>query len=94
LEIIPVSLWLGMLLEIENTRASRAGDLFGNDFMSLLEQLKSKDTNAVIAARATPEQAEAKREERREERQKTEMQDPLADGIGSLFPDSSDELSA
>jgi hypothetical protein len=33
--------------------------------MSLLEQLKSKDTNAVIAARATPKEIDEIRNERK-----------------------------
>lgn len=47
--------------QIENQNSDAyVGDLFGDDFMSLLEQLKSKDTHAVIAARATPEEIDAK----------------------------------
>lgn len=61
------------------------GDLFGGDFMSLLEQLKSKDTEAVIVARATPEEAKAKKVERAVKSENRGKEDPLADGIGNLF---------
>ena len=62
------------------------GDLFGGDFMSLLEQLKSKDTNAVIAARATPEEAKAKKQEREAEREKDKTQESLDDGgYGDMY---------
>lgn len=70
------------------------GDLFGDDFMSLLEQLKSKDAKSVIAARATPEEAEAKKEKKNAERRKRDEQDVLEGGFDDLFARTSDEQSA
>lgn len=64
---------------------AHVGDLFGSDFMSLLELLKSKDTKAVIVARATPEEVEAKKEERNAERERKKMQDPIDDVFGNMF---------
>ena len=59
-------------------------DLFGNDFMSLLEQLKSKDGKAAISARASSQKGKEKMQEevmniqnarksQREEAQQTDM---------------------
>lgn len=54
----------------DQDRDAHIGGLFGPDFMSLLLQVNSKNTVAVIAARATPQEAEAKKKkaERKAER--------------------------
>lgn len=76
----------------DQDRDAHVGDLFGPDFISLLQQLKSKNTEAVIAARATPQEAEAKK--KKAERREAETHDPVIDGLGGLFNESQDGLLA
>ena len=63
------------------TADAYAGDLFGEDFMELLERLKAKDTDAGKVEMATLEERAAKAAEREEAKVNREAMDPLEDGL-------------
>lgn len=58
--------------------------LFGDDFMSLLKQMKSNDTDKIITAQATPAAQKAKREEREAAKNQDCMNEALEGGLGFL----------
>ena len=66
-------------------RDAHVGFLFGADFIGLLEQLKSKCTDAGKAAPATLEEMEAKKAKRREAREEREGTDAFDTGFGCLW---------